>query len=192
MRTSGASPSRVSWACSRARRKRAAKDHAASMYTNPAQVEEFVRRSGMDSLAISIGTCHGVVKVRALPDGTIPELRYDILEEVAKRLPGFPIVLHGASNILPQYVKMINEYGGKLEEAQGIPEEQVKKAAKMAVCKVNTASDGWIAFTATARKALAEQPSIIDPRYFLKHTIGEMKKVYIHKVTDVFGSAQKN
>lgn len=166
-----------------------AHNNAASLYTDPGQVEEFVTRSGVDSLAISIGTCHGVVKVRALPDGTIPELRYDILEDIGRRLPLFPIVLHGASAILPEYVKMINENGGNLLEAQGIPEEQVRKAAQMAVCKVNTASDGWIAYTAIVRRALAQNPEALDPRAFLKLTIPEMKKVYVHKIRDVFGSA---
>jgi len=135
-------------------------------YTDPAMVEEFVERTKVDSLAISIGTSHGLVKIKVNPDGTFPELRYDILEEIEKRVPGFPVVLHGASSISPEYVEMINKYGGKIDAAAGIPEEQIARAAKMAVCKVNIASDGWICAMAHTRRILAENPSAIDCRVF--------------------------
>jgi fructose-bisphosphate aldolase class II len=165
--------------------------HSESRYTDPALVEDFVKRTGVDSLAISIGTSHGVVKMKVKKGEPLPTLRFDILQEVEKRLPRFPIVLHGASAILPKYVTMINQYGGKLEEAQGIPEDQVIKAAKTAVCKINIASDGWIAATATVRKVLAENPAIIDPRKFLSVARVEMKSQYIRKTKEVFGSAGK-
>jgi len=165
--------------------------HTESRYTDPAQVEDFVKKTGVDSLAISIGTSHGVAKFKVKPGEAIPPLRFDILEEVAKKLPGFPIVLHGASAILPEYVEMFNAYGGKLEKAQGIPEEQIKKAIQMAVCKINIASDGWIAMTAATRKSLADNPTSIDPRKFLKAARAEMTKVYIRKNTEILGSANK-
>jgi fructose-bisphosphate aldolase class II len=161
-----------------------------NMYTDPTMVEEFVDRTGVDSLAISIGTCHGLVKLKPNPDGSLPELRYDILENIQRRLPGFPIVLHGASTILPKYVEMINAYGGKLEQAVGIPEEQISKAAKMAVCKVNIASDGWIAALALTRKILAENPSAIDSRVFTLKVRPELAALYERKI-DVLGSAGK-
>lgn len=161
-----------------------------NLYTDPAMVEEFVHRTGVDSLAISIGTCHGLVKLRPNPDGTLPELRFDILDDIQRRLPGFPIVLHGASTILPQYVDMINTYGGKLEQAIGIPEEQISKAAKMAVCKVNIASDGWMAALALTRKILAENPSAIDSRVFTLQVRPELAALYEHKI-DILGSANK-
>ena len=167
-----------------------ADSHAASQYTDPAQAEAFVQQTGVDSLAISIGTCHGLVKLRPNPDGTLPELRFDILGEVARRLPGFPIVLHGASAIPPKYVAMINAYGGKLEETAGIPEEQVSRAARMAVCKVNIASDGWISALALTRKILAENPSAIDSRVFTLKVRPELAELYRHKI-DVLGSNGK-
>ena len=157
-------------------------------YTDPEQTREFVNKTGVDSLAISIGTSHGVVKTQLLPDGTVPELRFDILQKVHTELPGFPIVLHGASNITQKHIDMINSNGGNLTEARGIDEKQVEKAAQMNVCKINTASDGWIAFTACTRKSLAEKPDMLDPRGFLKPSIAEMKSVYIHKIKDVFHS----
>jgi fructose-bisphosphate aldolase class II len=141
--------------------------HAESHYTDPALAEDFVKKTGVDSLAISIGTSHGIVKMKIKKDEPLPTLRFDILEEVEKRLPYFPIVLHGASAILPKYVEMINQYGGKLEEAQGIPESQIIQSTKTAVCKINIASDGWIAATAAIRKVLAENPAVIDPRKYL-------------------------
>ncbi len=164
--------------------------NAAPQYTDPVQVESFVRQTGVDSLAISIGTCHGLVKLRPSPDGTLPQLRFDLLEDVAQRLPGFPIVLHGASSIPSKYVAMINAYGGKLEETAGIPEDQIAKAARMAVCKVNIASDGWISALALTRKILAENPSAIDSRVFTLKVRPELAELYRHKI-DVLGSADK-
>lgn len=162
----------------------------ASQYTNPAMVEEFVRRTGVDCLAISIGTCHGLVKMKPRPDGTLPELRFDILEEVQRRVPGFPIVLHGSSSIPGEYVDMINRYGGSLEQTVGIPEAQITRAAKMAVCKVNIASDGWISALALTRKILAENPAAIDSRVFTLKVRPELAELYKHKM-DVMGSAGK-
>ena len=158
--------------------------HTESRYTDPAQVEDFVKKTGVDSLAISIGTSHGVAKFKLEPGQTPPPLRFDILEEVQNKLPGFPIVLHGASSILTEYVEMFNKFGGKLQQAQGIPEDQIKKAVQMAVCKINIASDGWIAMTAATRKSLADNPTSIDPRKFLKAARAEMTKVYIRKNTE--------
>jgi fructose-bisphosphate aldolase class II len=161
-----------------------------SQYTDPAMAEEFVRRSGVDCLAISIGTCHGLVKMKPNPDGSLPELRYDILQDLENRLPGFPIVLHGASAILPRYVNMINQYGGRLEQAAGIPEEQISRAARMAVCKVNIASDGWIAALALTRKILAENPEAIDSRVFTLKIRPELAGLYKRKI-DMLGSSGK-
>lgn len=160
-------------------------------YTDPAKVKDFVTKTGVDSLAISIGTSHGVVKFKAQNGKGLPSLRFDILKKIEEDLPGFPIVLHGASAILPQYVSMINKYGGKLEEAQGIPEDQIVIAIKSAVCKINIASDGWIAATASIRKSLAENPAVIDPRKYLSAARNEMKNQYIRKINNVFGSAGK-
>jgi fructose-bisphosphate aldolase class II len=161
-----------------------------SQYTDPSMAVEFVRRSGVDCLAISIGTCHGLVKIRPNPDGSLPDLRYDILEDLEKQLPGFPIVLHGASAILPKYVNMINQYGGKLEQAVGIPDEQISRAAHMAVCKVNIASDGWIVALALTRKILAENPAAIDSRIFTLKIRLELAELYKQKI-EVMGSAGK-
>lgn len=166
-------------------------DHGhSSQYTDPAFVEEFVHRTGVDSLAISIGTCHGLVKMKPLKDGTLPELRYDILEDIQRRVPGFPIVLHGSSTIPVKYVQMINQYGGKLEETAGIPEDQVTKASKLAVCKVNIASDGWLSALALTRKILAENPAAIDSRVFTLKVRPELAELYKHKI-DVMGSEGK-
>jgi fructose-bisphosphate aldolase class II len=165
--------------------------HAESRFTDPAYVQDFVKRTEVDSLAISIGTSHGIVKIKVKKGEPVPPLRFDILQEVERRIPGFPIVLHGASAILPAYVDMINQFGGKLEEAQGIPEDQVIKAVQSAVCKINVASDGWIAMTATSRRVLAENPAIIDPRKFLSAARDEMVKVYARKTTLIMGSAGK-
>lgn len=162
-----------------------------SRFTDPGAVQEFVKKSGVDSLAISIGTSHGVVKVRVKPGDAVPPLRFDILSEVEKRLPGFPIVLHGSSAIPRKYVDVINRYGGKLDQVQGIPVEQVKQTVKTAVCKINIASDGWITMTATSRKVLAENPAIIDPRKFLAPARDAMKEVYVYKMREVFGCAGK-
>ena len=155
---------------------------AENVFTAPEKVEEFVRRTGVDCLAISIGTCHGLVKIRPGADGKLPELRYDILAEVERRLPGFPIVLHGSSSIDPRYVRMINAHGGAIEEAAGIPEEQLTRAAEMAVCKVNIASDGWIAALALTRKILAENPQAIDSRVFKLKIRPELAEMYAHKM----------
>jgi len=139
-----------------------------------------------------VGTSHGVVKMKPNPDGSLPGLRFDILNAIQKNLPGFPIVLHGSSCIYPQYVEMINQNGGLVEAAQGIPEDQVIKAAReTAVCKINVASDGWIAATAATRKALAQKPSTIDPRTFLKPARLEMTALYRHKMSVVMGSSGK-
>lgn len=128
--------------------------HEVSHYTKPAEVEEFVAGTGVDSLAISIGTSHGAYKFKVKPGGKVPPLRFDILEDVARRVPGFPIVLHGASAVVPEYVRMINRFGGKMEDAVGIPEEQLRQAAGSAVCKINIDSDGRLAMTAIIRKIL--------------------------------------
>lgn len=166
------------------------KSEQKSQYTDPTQVEEFVLRTGVDCLAISIGTSHGLVKMKPNPDGTLPELRHDILESVAHRLPGFPIVLHGASTLMPEYVDMINNYGGRIETAVGIPESEVTKAAKSAVCKVNIASDGWILGLALTRKILAENPGAIDSRVFKLKIRSEMQRLYAHKI-DILGSENR-
>lgn len=161
--------------------------HEESLYTKPEEVEDFVKRTQVDSLAISIGTSHGAFKFPL--DAEIPPLRFDILEEIEKRLPGFPIVLHGASSVVPEFVDMINEYGGKIEGARGVAEEQLRHAARSAVCKVNIDSDGRLAMTALVRKALVEDPSNFDPRKYLgparEGLIGLMK----HKNENVLGSA---
>lgn len=159
-------------------------------YTAPDMVERFVRETGVDSLAISVGTSHGMVKRRPNPDGSYPELRFDILEDVRRRLPGYPIVLHGASNLPAECVEMINRYGGSIAAAEGIPEEQVTRAAGLNVCKVNIASDGWITAMAHTRRVLAENPSAIDCRVFTKVTRRELEKLYRHKI-EVLGSAGK-
>lgn len=162
-----------------------------SHYTDPAQVEEFVSRTGVDSLAISIGTSHGAYKFKVKPGEEVPPLRFDILEEVEKRLPGFPIVLHGASSVVPEYVELINKYGGKLEGAVGVPEEQLRRAAASAVCKINIDSDGRLAFTAKVREYLANNPKEFDPRKYLKPAREELVKLYKHKNINVLGSAGK-
>ena len=169
-----------------------------SSYTRPEEVEEFVTRTGVDSLAIAIGTSHGAYKFTPEQctrnaDGVLvpPPLRFDILEEVAKRLPGFPIVLHGASSVPQEYVKEINSLGGKLPDAVGIPEEQLRKAATMAVCKINIDSDIRLAMTAGIRRVFNEKPSVFDPREYLKVARAEVKKMVSHKIKDVLGSEGK-
>ena len=162
-----------------------------SHYTDPAQVQEFVSRTGVDSLAISIGTSHGAYKFKVKPGEEVPPLRFDILEEVEKRLPGFPIVLHGASSVVPEYVELINKYGGKLDGAVGVPEEQLRRAAASAVCKINIDSDGRLAFTAKVREFLANNPKEFDPRKYLKPAREELVKLYKHKNINVLGSAGK-
>ena len=171
---------------------------AVSHYTKPAEVEDFVKKTGVDSLAISIGTSHGANKFTPeqctrTADGVLvpPPLRFDILEEVEKRIPGFPIVLHGASSVPADLVKIINSNGGKLKDAVGIPEDQLRKAAASAVCKVNIDSDGRLAMTAAVRKTLADNPAEFDPRKYLGPARDALKVLYKHKVTNVLGSAGK-
>ena len=167
-----------------------------SSYTRPEEVEEFVTKTGVDSLAIAIGTSHGAYKFKPEQctrnaDGVLlpPPLRFDILEEVGRRLPGFPIVLHGASSVPQEYVKEINAIGGKLPDAVGIPEEQLRKAATLAVCKINIDSDIRLAMTAGIRRVLTEQPDVFDPRTYLSVARTEVKKMVAHKINDVLGSA---
>ncbi|MBQ4599820.1 MAG: class II fructose-1,6-bisphosphate aldolase [Clostridia bacterium] len=167
-----------------------------SSYTKPEEVEEFVGRTGVDSLAISIGTSHGAYKFTPAQctrneEGILvpPPLRFDILEEVGKRLPGFPIVLHGASSVPQHYVQEINSIGGKLPDAVGIPEEQLRKAATMAVCKINIDSDIRLALTAGIRRVMTAQPEVFDPRTYLSVAREEVKKTVYHKIVNVLGSA---
>jgi fructose-bisphosphate aldolase class II len=169
---------------------------AKSVYTHPDQVEDFVKKTGVDSLAISIGTSHGAYKFKPAQctrnkEGVLepPPLRFDILEEIEKRIPGFPIVLHGASSVVPKYVDMINQFGGKLDNAVGIPEAQLRKAATSAVCKINIDSDGRLAMTAAIRKAFAENPKEFDPRKYLGPARDELKTLIIEKNKNVLGSA---
>ncbi|WP_438316164.1 class II fructose-bisphosphate aldolase [Candidatus Caldatribacterium sp. SIUC1] len=161
-----------------------------SHYTRPEEVEDFVARTGVDSLAISIGTSHGAYKFKLKPGEPFPELRFDILEEVQRRLPGFPIVLHGASSVLQEYVDIINRYGGKLENTAGVPEDQIRKAIQLGVRKVNIDSDGRLVFTAMVRKYLAEHPEEFDPRKYLGPAREELKKMYVEKCK-LLGSAGK-
>jgi len=172
---------------------------AKSIYTQPDQVVDFCKKTGVDSLAISIGTSHGAYKFKPeqctqdpvtgvlLP----PPLRFDILEEIERRIPGFPIVLHGSSSVVPEYVKIINTYGGKLKAAVGIPAEQLRRAAKSAVCKINIDSDGRLVLTAMIRKTLAEKPDEFDPRKYLGPARDELVKMMIDKNENVLGSAGK-
>lgn len=157
-----------------------------SSYTRPEEVEEFVHRTGVDSLAIAIGTSHGAFKFKGEPN-----LRFDILDEVQKRLPGYPIVLHGASSVIPEYVDMINQYGGKMPGARGVPEEMLRKAASMAVCKINIDSDLRLAMTAAIRKVFVESPSEFDPRKYLAPARSEIKKLVMNKLVNVLGCAGK-
>jgi fructose-bisphosphate aldolase class II len=169
-----------------------------STYTKPEEVEDFVGKTKVDSLAISIGTSHGAMKFK--PEqctrderGVLvpPPLRFDILEEIERRIPGFPIVLHGASSVIPEYVQMINANGGKLKDAVGIPEDQLRRAAKSAVCKINIDSDGRLAMTALIRKVFAEKPAEFDPRKYLGPARDELTKMIIHKNKEVLGSADR-
>lgn len=159
-----------------------------SSYTDPAQVEEFVTRTGVDSLAIAIGTSHGAYKFKP---GTKPQLRFDILEEVEKRLPGFPIVLHGSSSVMPEYVKIVNEYGGAMPDAIGVPEHMLKQASQMAVCKINIDSDLRLAMTASIRKHMAEHPDHFDPRQYLGDGRKAIQEVVSHKMREVLLCAGK-
>ncbi len=169
-----------------------------STYTEPDEVVDFVERTGVDSLAISIGTSHGAFKFTPKQctrneDGKLvpPPLRFDILEEIERRIPGFPIVLHGSSSVPQEYIETINKYGGELSDSIGIPEEQLRKAATSAVCKVNIDSDGRLAMTAAVREAFAKDPSEFDPRKYLGPARDELKKLYMHKTEKVLGSAGK-
>jgi fructose-bisphosphate aldolase class II len=160
-----------------------------STYTRPQEVEEFLEATGVDSLAISIGTSHGAYKFKLKPGEEPPPLRFDILEEIERLVPGFPIVLHGASSVLPKYVDMINQYGGKMENTAGIPEEQLRRAAASAVCKVNIDSDGRLAMTAMIRKVFAEKPGEFDPRKYLGPAREALIELIMHKNSEVLGSA---
>ena len=170
-----------------------------SHYTRPEEVIDFSTRTGCDSLAISVGTSHGAYKfkpeqcTRDPKTGRLvpPPLAFDVLHEIEKKLPGFPIVLHGSSSVPQEYVDMCNQYGGNLPNAVGIPEEQLREAAKSAVCKINIDSDSRLAMTGAIRKYLAENPSHFDPRQYLKPAREEMKKMYIHKIVNVLGSNGK-
>ena len=159
-----------------------------AQFTNPNEVEEFVKKTGVDSLAIAIGTSHGAYKFKP---GQKPRLRFDILEEVSKRLPGFPIVLHGASSVIPEYVKTINEHGGNMPDAIGIPEDMLRQAARMAVCKINIDSDLRLAMTAGVRKHLDEHPDHFDPRQYLGDGRDNIKALVKHKIISVLGSDNK-
>ena len=156
-----------------------------SSYTNPDDVEEFVGKTGVDSLAIAIGTSHGAYKFKP---GTKPQLRFDILDEVVKRLPGFPIVLHGASSVPQEYVKIINEHGGALKDAIGVPEDQLREAARSAVCKINIDSDLRLGMTAGVRTVFSENPAAFDPREYLKVGRKNVKDIVAHKIKGVLGS----
>jgi fructose-bisphosphate aldolase, class II len=162
-----------------------------SHYTKPEEVEDFVKRTGVDSLAISIGTSHGAYKFKVKPGEPPPPLRFDILAEVERRIPGFPIVLHGASSIPQEIVDEINKYGGKLDDTAGISEDQLRRAAKSAVCKINIDSDGRLAVTAAIRKVFYEKPDEFDPRKYLGPARDALKELYKHKIINVLGSDGK-
>ncbi|HIT30971.1 MAG TPA: class II fructose-1,6-bisphosphate aldolase [Candidatus Scatomorpha stercoravium] len=158
--------------------------HGDASYTRPEEVQEFVERTGCDSLAIAIGTSHGAYKFKP---GTKPQLRFDVLEAVEKNLPGFPIVLHGSSSVPQQFVDEINKYGGNMPGAIGVPEDQLRQAARSAVCKINIDSDLRLAMTATIRKYFAEHPADFDPRQYLKPAREAIKQMVAHKIVDVLG-----
>ena len=172
--------------------------HAVGSYTRPEEVEEFVSKTGVDSLAIAIGTSHGAYKFKpeqctVNEKGVLvpPPLRFDILEEVSKRLPGFPIVLHGSSSVPQEYVAMVNAHGGKMPNAIGVPEEQLRHAAKLSVCKINIDSDLRLAMTGTIRQFFDEHPDKFDPREYLKPARANIKEIVRHKLRDVLGCAGK-
>ena len=160
-----------------------------SHYTKPEEVEDFVTRTGVDSLAISIGTSHGAYKFKVKSQADVPPLRFDILDEVERRIPGFPIVLHGASSVVPAYVDLINRFGGALQGAVGVPEEQLRRAAASAVCKINIDSDGRLAMTAKVREYLGQNPKEFDPRKYLGAARSELVALLKHKNEKVLGSA---
>ena len=155
-----------------------------SSYTHPEEVEEFVAKTGCDSLAIAIGTSHGAYKFKP---GTKPQLRFDVLEEVSRRLPGFPIVLHGSSSVPQEFVEKINQYGGSMPGAIGVPEDQLRRAAALSVCKINIDSDLRLAMTATIRQYFAEHPADFDPRQYLKPARAAIKELVAHKIVNVLG-----
>lgn len=159
-----------------------------SHYTKPEEVEDFVKKTGVDSLAISIGTSHGAYKFKVNNESEIPPLRFDILEEISKILPDFPIVLHGASSVPQDAIKIINDFGGKIEKAFGVPEEQLRKSAKLSVCKINVDSDGRLWMTASIRKFLAENPDKFDPRGYIGDARNALINMYMKKNETVFGS----
>lgn len=163
-------------------------DDDKAQFTDPEEVQDFVTRTGVDSLAIAIGTSHGAYKFKP---GQHPKLRLDILQEVSDRLPGFPIVLHGASSVIPEFVHQINQFGGSMPDAIGIPEEMLREAAKMAVCKINVDSDLRLAMTASIRKYFAENPSHFDPRQYLAPARTAIKDMVEHKINTVLGCAGK-
>lgn len=157
-----------------------------AIFTNPAEVEQFVEKTGVDSLAVAIGTSHGAYKFKGEP-----RLRFDILEEIQRRVPNFPIVLHGASSVMPKYVEKINKYGGEMPGAQGVPEEMLRKATTMGVCKVNIDSDLRLAFTASIREHMAENPADFDPRKYLRPARDSIKEVVKHKIENVLACENK-
>ncbi|MCL2407650.1 MAG: ketose-bisphosphate aldolase [Defluviitaleaceae bacterium] len=159
-----------------------------AQFTDPSEVEEFVTKTGVDSLAIAIGTSHGAFKFKP---GQEPRLRFDILEDIQKRLPSFPIVLHGASSVMQDWVKVVNEHGGKMPDAIGIPEEMLRQAAAMAVCKINIDSDIRLVFTASIRKHFADNPGHFDPRQYLTTARANAKEMVKHKIRNVLGSSGK-
>ena len=161
---------------------------ADAQFTNPAEVEEFVTKTGVDSLAIAIGTSHGAFKFKP---GQTPRLRFDILEEIERRIAGFPIVLHGASSVPQEFVKMVNDFGGKMPDAIGIPEEMLREAAKMAVCKINIDSDLRLSMTAAIRRHLVEQPGHFDPRQYLTDGRDAIREMVKHKIRNVLGCSGK-
>ena len=172
--------------------------HAVGSYTRPEEVQEFVEKTGVDSLAIAIGTSHGAYKFKpeqctVNEKGILvpPALRFDILEEVSRLLPNFPIVLHGSSSVPQEYVKMVNDFGGKMPDAIGVPEEQLRKAAQLSVCKINIDSDLRLAMTGTVRKFFAEHPDKFDPREYLKPARANIKEIVRHKLVNVLGCAGK-
>ena len=172
--------------------------HAVGSYTRPEEVEKFVSKTGVDSLAIAIGTSHGAYKFKpeqctVNEKGVLvpPPLRFDILEEVSKRLPGFPIVLHGSSSVPQEYVQMVNAHGGKMPNAIGVPEDQLREASKLSVCKINIDSDLRLAMTGTIRKFFEEHPDKFDPREYLKPARANIKELVRHKLVDVLGCAGK-
>jgi fructose-bisphosphate aldolase class II len=160
-------------------------------FTNPEDVRDFVHKTGVDSLAISMGTSHGVYKFRTRPGQRPPPLRFDLLEEIQRRIPGVPIVLHGASCVPPEYIETINRYGGQLEGAAGVPDDQLRKAVRSAVCKVNIGSDGRLAFTAVMRRMLAENPAESDLQELMSQARDELSRLIARKNREVFCSADR-